>query len=261
MAIKPENSRDWTDAELFACVVAYRDLQMEEQAGVRVNKTEKRNSVLRDALSSRSAGAYEFRMANISAVLEELGLQTLNGYLPRGNVGAKVAAKIIPMINLVWQRQNSPELPTADREDLETRVLSARQKIKRNPATPPPTNLLSGTRIQSITARFIRDPNVIAWVLVMAAGVCEACDELAPFVRDDGEPYLEVHHVRPLAEGGPDSADNTIAVCPTCHRRLHYGSDKEPLRGGILKKIARLKNYPKVDNKFLKKEADARSWG
>jgi len=259
LATKPENNRDWTDAELFACVVAYRDLQMEEQGGVRRNKTEKRNAVLRDALSSRSAAAYEFRMANISAVLQELGLPTLDGYLPRGNVGAKVVAKIIPMINLVWQRQNSPELPTADREDLETRVLSARQKIKGNTATPPPTNLLSGTRIQSTTARFIRDPNVIAWVLVMAAGVCEACDEPAPFVRDDGEPYLEVHHVRPLAEGGPDSADNAIAVCPTCHRRLHYGSDKEHLRGGALKKIARLKNYPKVDGEVLKRGAVSKS--
>ncbi|MGO6705996.1 HNH endonuclease [Rhizobium leguminosarum] len=247
MAVNPENGRDWTDAELFACVVAYRDLQMEEQAGVRVNKTEKRNSVLRGALSSRSAGAYEFRMANISAVLEELGLPTLNGYLSRGNVGAKVVAKIVPMINLVWQRQNMPELPTADREDLETRVLSARQKFKGNLATPPPIGFLSATRIQSTTARFIRDPNVIAWVLVMAAGVCEVCEEPAPFVRDDGEPYLEVHHVRPLAEGGPDSADNAIAVCPTCHRRFHHGSDKDTFRGGALRKISRLKNHPKVD--------------
>ncbi len=251
LAIRPETSRDWTDVELLACVVAYRDLQREEQGGARVNKTEKRNSVLRNALSSRSAGAYEFRMANISAVLKELGLPTLGGYLPRGNVGAKVSAKIISMINLVWQRQNVPELPTTDHQELQTRVLSARQKLKDNPAALPPINLLSGTRTQSTTTRFLRDPNVIAWVLQVAAGVCEVCAEPAPFVRDDGEPYLEVHHVRPLAEGGPDSADNAIAVCPTCHRRLHYGYDKEALRGGTLEKIARLKNYPKVGEKFL----------
>ena len=31
---------------------------------------------------------------------------------------------------------------------------------------------------------------------------------------------LEVHHIVPEAEGGPDSEDNAAPLCPTCHRTL-----------------------------------------
>nr|WP_275041241.1 HNH endonuclease signature motif containing protein [Halomonas meridiana] len=47
---------------------------------------------------------------------------------------------------------------------------------------------------------------------------------LAPFNRkSDGSPYLEVHHRKPLAEGGDDTVANAIALCPNCHRAAHYG--------------------------------------
>jgi len=34
---------------------------------------------------------------------------------------------------------------------------------------------------------------------------------------------LEVHHKVPLAEGGDDTVENAIALCPNCHRHAHYG--------------------------------------
>jgi 5-methylcytosine-specific restriction protein A len=61
-------------------------------------------------------------------------------------------------------------------------------------------------------------------VLERASGICEQCNEDAPFKRKkDGTPYLEVHHRIPLSEGGFDTVGNAIAVCPNCHRELHYG--------------------------------------
>ncbi|WP_342542729.1 HNH endonuclease signature motif containing protein [Paenisporosarcina sp. FSL H8-0542] len=36
-------------------------------------------------------------------------------------------------------------------------------------------------------------------------------------------PYLEVHHIKRLADNGEDSVENAIAVCPNCHRELHFG--------------------------------------
>ncbi len=68
-----------------------------------------------------------------------------------------------------------------------------------------------------------RNPDVVATVLIRAAGVCEECKLPAPFLRRDGEPYLEVHHVIQLALGGEDTVENAVAVCPNCHRRAHYG--------------------------------------
>lgn len=67
-----------------------------------------------------------------------------------------------------------------------------------------------------------RNPWVVAAVLMRANGVCEACKAPAPFVRKDGRPYLEVHHVTPLSAGGQDTVANARALCPTCHREQHY---------------------------------------
>lgn len=71
---------------------------------------------------------------------------------------------------------------------------------------------------------FIRNPDVVAEALHRAGGTCETCQKPAPFNRrSSGKPYLEVHHKVRLADGGFDTVDNAIAVCPNCHREAHYG--------------------------------------
>jgi len=71
---------------------------------------------------------------------------------------------------------------------------------------------------------FNRNPYVVAEVLCRAKGFCEYCKQAAPFLRDaDNSPYLEVHHIIPLSEGGDDTVENSIALCPNCHRMAHYG--------------------------------------
>ncbi|WP_080401044.1 HNH endonuclease signature motif containing protein [Burkholderia ubonensis] len=79
-------------------------------------------------------------------------------------------------------------------------------------------------RLSARTTIFDRDPNVIALVLRRAQGRCQECNEVAPFIRKkDGTPYLEVHHRVPLAQNGDDSIENAVALCPNCHRRMHFG--------------------------------------
>lgn len=69
-----------------------------------------------------------------------------------------------------------------------------------------------------------RNPEVVVATLRRANGYCEKCGCEAPFIRkSDNTPYLEVHHVVPLSEGGDDNLENTIALCPNCHRELHLG--------------------------------------
>lgn len=71
---------------------------------------------------------------------------------------------------------------------------------------------------------FDRNPDVIAEVLFRAGGRCESCRQPAPFERaSDGSPYLEVHHRVRLADGGDDTVENAIALCPNCHRKQHHG--------------------------------------
>lgn len=66
-----------------------------------------------------------------------------------------------------------------------------------------------------------------------AAGICELCGKPAPFYNKKGEPYLECHHIIPIADKGPDEVDNAVALCPNCHRKMHYlgnPSDVEKLK-------------------------------
>lgn len=79
-------------------------------------------------------------------------------------------------------------------------------------------------KVEVISITFKRNADVVAAVLERANGVCEFCKQDAPFLRaKDKSPYLEVHHKIKLADGGDDTIDNAIAVCPNCHRMLHYG--------------------------------------
>nr|WP_246290727.1 HNH endonuclease signature motif containing protein [Paraburkholderia fynbosensis] len=74
------------------------------------------------------------------------------------------------------------------------------------------------------TTAFRRNPDVVAEALFRAAGTCEGCGSVAPFIRRaDGSPYLEVHHRLPLAMGGEDTISNAVALCPNCHRAAHHG--------------------------------------
>jgi predicted HNH restriction endonuclease len=78
--------------------------------------------------------------------------------------------------------------------------------------------------VTSVTKVFDRNPYVIAIALKRAKGDCELCYKPAPFPRkSNNTPYLEVHHKIRLADGGDDSLDNVIAICPNCHREEHFG--------------------------------------
>jgi len=71
---------------------------------------------------------------------------------------------------------------------------------------------------------YIRNADVIAEQLDRAKGKCQSCKKAAPFNRaSNGTPYLEVHHIIPLSQEGDDTLDNTIALCPNCHRQEHFG--------------------------------------
>jgi 5-methylcytosine-specific restriction enzyme A len=78
-----------------------------------------------------------------------------------------------------------------------------------------------------------RSEAIKAYVKRRANGVCEACGHIAPFPTMAGEPYLEPHHVRRLADGGPDHPRWVAAICPTCHRLVHYGRDGKALNDKI----------------------------
>lgn len=72
---------------------------------------------------------------------------------------------------------------------------------------------------------YVRNADVVAQVLIDAQGICLRCEKTAPFKRKDGTPFLEVHHVVPLSEGGLDTVENARAICPNCHREAHFRAE------------------------------------
>ena len=64
---------------------------------------------------------------------------------------------------------------------------------------------------------------------------CESCGE-PTFLTAAGIPYIEFHHLIPFSENnGPDHYLNLLALCPTCHRKLHHMNpdDKQNIYNGI----------------------------
>jgi 5-methylcytosine-specific restriction protein A len=104
---------------------------------------------------------------------------------------------------------------------------AAVQKSLKSSADEHRARLASANRqpeqVVVLTRAYRRNPDVIAEARMRAGGTCEGCGQSAPFQRADGTPYLEVHHRRHLSDGGEDTVENAIALCPNCHRERHYG--------------------------------------
>ena len=41
---------------------------------------------------------------------------------------------------------------------------------------------------------------------------------------------METHHIEWLSKGGSDTIDNTVALCPNCHKKMHILNDLENKR-------------------------------
>lgn len=81
---------------------------------------------------------------------------------------------------------------------------------------------------------FIRSQAIRAYALKRSNGNCEGCNSPAPFNGKEG-PFLEIHHLKRLCDGGPDHPENVIALCPNCHRRAHYSKDAENYNNKLIK--------------------------
>ncbi len=137
-----------------------------------------------------------------------------------------------------------PAEPVEDGAELDARVreLQALSELAR------PVGISSPTRqIRSASySPFARRPDVKAWVLRQALGQCELCALPAPFCSANGQPYLEHHHVVQLAHRGPDTVENSVALCPNCHRRLHLGADRDEQREHLYRQVDRLVSEPPI---------------
>lgn len=226
--------KKWTDDELKAALKAYLQVLASEQSGKSFSPTLVHRTLTAGPLSTRNEGSIARRMSNISAVMVAANEPSVTRYKPDlDHVGANVTATILRHLKELRQEAQQP---TSHPAVLEVRVatLMAQGKVEKPRGSSVPS------RRMSTTTAFVRSPDVVAWVLEQANGVCDACRLPAPFISETGRPYLEVHHVKRLADGGPDVVENAVALCPNCHRRLHHGVDARPYRQKLVKRCPRL---------------------
>tara|TARA_R110002074_G_scaffold374505_1_gene550808 strand:+ start:261 stop:1346 length:1086 start_codon:yes stop_codon:yes gene_type:complete len=61
---------------------------------------------------------------------------------------------------------------------------------------------------------------------------CQVCEALGQnpisFLKRDGQPYVEAHHINPLGEGGDDTENNIVSICANHHRQIHLGDVSIP---------------------------------
>ena len=87
------------------------------------------------------------------------------------------------------------------------------------------------------TTFYERDSKVREQAFERAKGKCQLCGKDAPFIDKNGRPFLEIHHIIWLSNGGEDSIHNTVALCPNCHRKMHLLNDPKDI--AYLKKLVR----------------------
>ncbi len=58
-----------------------------------------------------------------------------------------------------------------------------------------------------------------------AKSKCECCG-CETFEKKNGEMYFEIHHIVHYSDGGENSAQNCVLLCPNCHRKIHFAKEE-----------------------------------
>jgi 5-methylcytosine-specific restriction protein A len=142
--------------------------------------------------------------------------------------GKRRSAIIFALLSVTASPENNVDIvQISDLEGLRTAALSAVEPDRTAPKL-------------AIRNLYFRSEAIRRYALWRASGRCEACGAPAPFADSVGMPFLEVHHIDRLADNGPDKIDRVAAICPNCHRRCHYSSDRMEYNSQLRAKIAQL---------------------
>ena len=93
------------------------------------------------------------------------------------------------------------------------------KNLDKMPATPAGYGHVAPRRRETVSSHIERDPRVKTLTLKRANYQCEisGCKDAADYES------LDVHHIESLGMKGSDHTDNTVALCPSCHTRIHRG--------------------------------------
>jgi hypothetical protein len=99
-----------------------------------------------------------------------------------------------------------------------------------------------------------RSAIISQYAFCRSRGICEGCERPAPFMRRNGQPYLEIHHIQALGGGGADHPLNVAALCPNCHSHVTHGKDADSYNNRIAQ------NVKTIEAKLQSRALSAPSW-
>ncbi|MGJ8627468.1 MAG: HNH endonuclease [Sulfitobacter sp.] len=206
-----------------AVKLGLRGEDMRYRKGKTQNIREISNSIARHGYRQVTGGDPEFDMiwADYGALCTRHGVAPsgANARPPKNRsfifTGVYRPQTLVPLAN----KQDEQMIATFQ-EGVTTALRDSAKTRQRRLASAPPKPV----KIMRQVVGYLRNRDVIAERLFRADGICEGCGATTPFIsRRSGQPFLEVHHKTPLSEEGDDTVENTIALCPNCHRKAHHG--------------------------------------
>ena len=240
----------WREVELKSIVTTYFFIR--DRPTVDQNAQLKMLCFLDDYLDrntpkGRRRAIPEALFRGISAVLDEVGEPWCKDYAPVYTYEDTLRGAVLDFLEKRGVLEVEDYLETESPEVLSERT---RKIVTSKRAIGGLTGEIRGNpqprRSDRRTSAYERSPLVKAFVLGVAQGICEMCGEEGPF-QVKGWPYrfLEIHHIQRLADGGPDTPQNAVAVCPNCHRLLHLASKREMTRARVrlFRRVARLREF------------------
>jgi hypothetical protein len=161
--------------------------------------------------------------------LRDEGLLTFvnnNGfYTLRGLALLEHEMEAINAIHL-WDLRDAPSLPAGFGEAKQTPLLPERASV-----LPETTEHLVET--------YVRNKGWAKQARDTFGTDCMICDCDNRFHKPDGSPYIEVHHIVPLCEGGEDGIWNLSMLCAHHHRMAHFADhmSKKKIRNFLQKEV------------------------
>ncbi|KPB54265.1 HNH endonuclease [Pseudomonas coronafaciens pv. oryzae] len=153
-----------------------------------------------------------------------------------GNIRKVLIFHLVPVMDLLAHEEGMHDDSQADSHELKTEIL-------RNRAYEAAVASPSKSKVTAIRTVHARSQTVKEYVLRRAEGICESCKQAAPFITKNGKPYLEPHHINRLSDGGLDHPLFIAALCPACHKEIHYGTMGEQ-KNEALRQIVSTKESP-----------------
>jgi len=154
--------------------------------------------------------------------------KTVFAHLVGKNVPSKISSSEFDKLLKAWLENNSIKLKEWYLRDADNQDKKSIESFFGDPQfldTPKATDLNEPpevARIKTTIYRILRDTALSREVKIAQNFKCQLCS--ATIQLSDGSYYAEAHHVKPLGRpyNGPDTIDNIICVCPTCHVLVDY---------------------------------------